>query len=268
MRAGAGYVTLAVPRSIFGIVASTILESTYLPLPETDGDLGPLAAETLGKEIGRYQAMVLGCGLGREPGTAAFLQRLLGAAPRRRSPIGFGPEAAAAAAEPASLLPAELKLVIDADALNLLSDIENWHERISQPAVLTPNLREMARLTGQEVEAIETDPWEVALQAAARWRQVVVLKKGHTAVATPEGQLWIAEQASPALATAGSGDVLSGVIGALLAQGLAPAEAAVVAVHAGTLAAELGAARFGVGGLLAGDLPLLVAETLRDLSRG
>jgi NAD(P)H-hydrate epimerase len=221
----------------------------------------------LGAEIGRYSAMVLGCGLGREKGTSAFVERLLGVNSRRRGMLGFGREAAGDQPESQPLLPASMKLVIDADALSLLSAIDNWHERLTTPAVLTPNIREMARLVGKEPEEIEAAPWQIASEAAARWQQVVVLKKGHSVVATPEGKVWTTEQASPALATAGTGDVLSGVIGGLLAQGLAPAEAAIVALHAGMLAAEQGTARYGVGGLVAGDMPVLVAEALRDLSQ-
>lgn len=265
MRAGAGYVTLAVPRSIFGVVAGSLLEATYLPLPETEGELGPLAAEELGKELGRFKAMVVGCGLGREKGTAAFLERLLGVTRRRRGTLGFGPGAVEEPA-PAALLPADLKLVIDADALSLLSEIEGWYERLTQPAVLTPNLREMARLTGKETAEIEAAAWQITAEAAARWRQVVLLKKGHGVIATPDGRLWTAAQANPAVATAGSGDVLSGVIGGLLAQGLAPADAAIAALHLGMLAAERGVARVGVHGLIAGDLPLLVAEAMRELA--
>lgn len=265
MRSGAGYVTLAIPRSIFGIVASTLLETTYLPLPETDGELGPLAAETLGKELERFSAMVVGCGLGREGSTSQFLQRLLGIGARRRPPLGFT-QVVAAEPDVDTLLPSDLKLVIDADALNLLSEIDSWHERIRQPAVLTPNVREMARLTGEETEAIIAEPWRVASAAAKRWGQVIVLKKGHSVVATPDGQVLVVDQASPSVATAGSGDVLAGVIGGLMAQGLTPAGAAITALHVGALAAERGAARFGVNGLVASDLPVLVAEVLRELS--
>jgi NAD(P)H-hydrate epimerase len=132
--------------------------------------------------------------------------------------------------------------------------------------VLTPNLREMARLTGKETAEVEAAAWQITAEAAARWRQVVLLKKGHGVIATPDGRLWTAAQANPAVATAGSGDVLSGVIGGLLAQGLAPADAAVAALHLGMLAAERGVARVGVHGLVAGDLPLLVAEAMRELA--
>lgn len=265
MRAGAGYVTLAVPRSIFGIVATSLLEATYLPLPEFEGELGPAAAEALGKELDRYTAIVLGCGLGRESGTSAFIERLLGVHSRKRGTIGFGRPAAPPPAEGGALLPAAIGLVIDADALTLLSEVEDWPERLNRPAVLTPNIREMARLTGREAEEIEADQAGIAAEYATRWRQVIVLKKGHTVVATPEGQVWVVEQASPALATAGTGDVLSGTIGGLLAQGLGPAEAAVAALYLGQRAAEAGAREFGVAGLVAGDLPPLLARAMRDL---
>jgi NAD(P)H-hydrate epimerase len=263
LRAGAGYVTLAVPRSIYGIVAGTILEATYLPLPETDGDLGAAAAESLGPELGRFRAAVIGPGLGREKGVAAFLQRLLAAEGRRRGAIGFG--ATSAAQAPAALLPANLPLVLDADALNHLSQLDGWHERLTQPAVLTPNHREMARLTDKEAADIDAAPWDIASAAADQWRQVVVLKGAPTIVAAPDGRLWTASRPLPALATAGSGDVLSGVIGALLAQGLPPADAAVTAVHLGELTADLAVAAVGVGGVIASDLPLAVAQAMRSL---
>jgi NAD(P)H-hydrate epimerase len=265
MRAGAGYVTLAVPRSIFGIVAGSLLEATYIPLPEFEGSLGRDAAELLGKELGRYAALVLGCGLGREEGTGAFIERLLGVPSRRRGTIGFGRQAEAVP-EPEPVLPEEIKLVIDADALTLLSEVEDWHERLQRQAVLTPNIREMAKLTGLQPEEIETRQTEVAREHAGRWGQVVVLKKGHTVVATPDGQVWVAEQAMPALATAGSGDVLSGVIGGLLAQGLEPWQAAISGVYLGQHAAEAGVREVGSVGLIAGDLPLLVARAIQDLT--
>ncbi|MCC6628012.1 MAG: NAD(P)H-hydrate dehydratase, partial [Chloroflexi bacterium] len=266
MRAGAGYVTLAVPRSIYGIVASTLLEATHLPLPETDGELGAAAAEALGAELGRFQAAVIGPGLGREKGVGAFMQRLLATEGRRRGAIGFGASNTAPAGDPAALLPPDLALVLDADALSLLSQIDGWHTRLTQPAVLTPNRREMARLTGKEIETIAAAPWEAAAEGAATWRQVVVLKGAPSVVAAPDGRLWTAARPLPALATAGTGDVLSGVIGALLAQGLAPADAAIVALHLGELATDRITADVGDSGLLAGDLPRGVAQVRRELT--
>jgi NAD(P)H-hydrate epimerase len=264
MRSGAGYVTLAVPRSIYGIVAGSMLEATFVPLPESDGELGAAAAEALGKEFGRFRAAVIGPGLGREKGTEAFVERLLGVGGRRRGTLGFG--LAAATDGPAAVLPADLPLVLDADALTLMGQIDGWHDRLVQPAVLTPNRREMARLTGKEANEIEAQAWQVAAEAAVAWKQVVVLKGAPTVGAAPDGRLWTAAQAQPALATAGSGDVLSGVIGGLLAQGLTPVDAAVVGVQLGLLAADHGSRELGVNGLMAGDLPRLVAMALRELS--
>lgn len=266
LRSGAGYATLAVPRSIFGIVAGTVLEATYQPLPESDGDLGAMAAEALAKELERFQAMVIGPGLGRERGVDLFLQRLFGVANQRRGVLGFG--AAPPPPPTANLLPETLKIVVDADALNLLADWEGWPERLPVGSILTPNLREMARLTGQEAEAIMANPGPVVRAAAERWGHIVVLKKGQSLVGTPAGDLFRVAQASPELATAGTGDVLSGSIGGLLAQGLTPVDAAVTALHAGMLAGERGAARFGTLGLIAGDMPALLAETLRELAAG
>jgi NAD(P)H-hydrate epimerase len=130
--------------------------------------------------------------------------------------------------------------------------------------VLTPHAGEMARLVDSEVETILADPVAVARDAARRWAQTVVLKGGRTVVASADGALVVSE-APPALATAGSGDVLSGSIGAFLAQGLRAPDAAALALFAGERAARQLMTRFGTLGVVASDLPAAIAEELATI---
>jgi NAD(P)H-hydrate epimerase len=122
----------------------------------------------------------------------------------------------------------------------------------------------MARLLDVAVEEVLTDPERLATESATRWRQTVVLKGGRTIIASSNGDV-VAVDAPPALATAGSGDVLSGSIGALLAQGMSASDAAALAVFVGSRAADRLTRRFGTLGVVAGDLPAAIAEELRAL---
>ena len=146
-------------------------------------------------------------------------------------------------------------LVIDADGLNLLSIVEKWPQLLPPQTILTPHPGEMARLVGRPLKTIlEQDRVDLARRAAAAWGHIVVLKGAYTVVAAPDGRVTIMPFAIPALATAGSGDVLAGVIVSLLAQGSAPFDAAVAGAYwhgaAGRMVAEQGA----TGGILAGEL--------------
>ena len=144
--------------------------------------------------------------------------------------------------------------MIDADALNALAGEPAWRERIGIPTVLTPHPGEMARLSRMTVEDVQDDRLNVAVSAAAEWQQIVVLKGAHTVVAAPDGRAAISPYANPLLATAGTGDVLAGAIAGLLAQGLAPFDAAACGVYLHALAAEELGEDLGDRGLLASDL--------------
>jgi NAD(P)H-hydrate epimerase len=125
----------------------------------------------------------------------------------------------------------------------------------------------MARLTGRALEDIARSNWELALEFAARWQQVVVQKGPHTAIATPGGTAWVFGRPNPGLATAGSGDVLAGLIAGLAAQGLAPVDAARLAVVVHGLTAGAVLDRHGWRSLLASDLVAIVPEVLASLAR-
>ncbi len=227
-RSGAGIISAALPRSIAPVVVGLVPEVTVVFLPEGESiSVGLRASEAVAERLERSAAMVVGPGLGNDAAAASLLAALFGST-QVRGGIGFGTAATGQEADnPVGAISRSGKpVVVDADALNWLSEQEQWWERV--PAgllVLTPHAGEMARLVQADVDEVLAEPERVALESAARWRQTVVLKGGRTLVASQDGGL-VAVEAPPALATAGSGDVLSGSIGALLAQGLAASDAA------------------------------------------
>jgi len=241
VRVGAGLVTLALPAGIESVVAGKLLEPTYLPLPEVAGGLGPGAVQPLLDALAGYSAALVGPGLGRRPGTAEFIRHLVG---RSREVAGC-------------------RWVIDADGLNLLSEIPEWWKLLPEESVLTPHPGEMSRLAGPPT----ANRLETAGDAARRWRQVVVLKGAYTVVAHPDGRTSVNPFATPALATAGTGDVLGGAIVGLLAQGLRPWEAAVAGTYLHGLAGELVARDTGLAGGAAGDLLPRLPAAIREVAR-
>ncbi|HVA91712.1 MAG TPA: NAD(P)H-hydrate dehydratase [Chloroflexota bacterium] len=236
LRSGAGYVTLAVREATRATLASMVVSPTMLVVP----DAWEVAMACLRENAGRYHALLIGPGLGREPDTISLVRALLSTPPP-------GPRAA----------------VVDADALFALSETPNWWERAPLPLVLTPHTGEMARLTGLSGEEIEGNRLEVATTWARRWGQILVLKGAPTIVASPEGELSLNPTGNPLLATAGTGDVLSGIIAAFLAGGAAPFSAARAAVYIHGLAADLGIETYGDRGLLAGDLLPLIPQAIK-----
>ena len=245
-RAGAGLVTLATPESVSLRLLGLLPEATALPLvEEAPGLIAPAGWRQLSAEAPSYDAVVVGPGLGRQAAT----QR------RTRGFIGdlTGPA------------------VVDADALNALAEADRWWQPLSAPLVLTPHPGEFARLSRQPLDRLGTeDPARAtaAREAAIRWGRVVVLKGARTVIAAPDGTVLRSDVATPALATAGSGDVLSGIIGAYLAAGLAPLEAAGCGVAVHGAAGLLAEGRNGAAGTIARDIVALVPEAARQLRGG
>ena len=241
MRAGAGLVRVAAADSVVARIASAVPEATWLPLDEeAPGLIAPGGWRRVTSAAVEYDAVVIGPGMGAQPAT----QR------RTRSLI-------ASLRRPA---------VIDADGLNALAGQARWWQGLTAPLVLTPHPGEFSRLTGEPAPPDDDAARaEAAAAGALRWNQVVVLKGAHTVIAQPDGDLYRSDVATAALATAGSGDVLAGVIGAFLAAGATPLEAAGcgVAVHgaAGLIAAE----RIGRTGVMARDVANLLPEAIAQL---
>jgi NAD(P)H-hydrate epimerase len=249
-RAGAGLIGVVSTDDVKRVLATRLPEATF-PLTLTDLDARPEAvAERLVALLPEQSALLLGPGIGRSEPTDRLVRGLL---------AGNG-----ALAQPT---PA----VVDADALTLLAGWDGWWQRIGAHNVVTPHAGEMARLLGSDPDLGAVDgeaPWETARRAAARWRQVMVLKGPLTVVAEPGGAAWVNPHPNPALSTAGTGDVLAGLCAGLLAQGLAPVDAARVAVVVHALAARAAVRDPERRTLLASDLLPRIPRVLQRLPGG
>ncbi|MBA3876060.1 MAG: NAD(P)H-hydrate dehydratase [Anaerolinea sp.] len=252
-RTGAGLVTLAVPESLQPLFAAKVVEATTMALPEDDVeevDPEPALARILDHE---HDAIVLGPGLRPGLATTELVRELL------------------AAGEEESPAP----IVLDAEALRSMATLGDWWSGASRPAVLTPHPGEFARLragagadpvTDGDLSGDDAARSTATRDAATTWRQIVVLKGARTVIAQPDGTVSVAPFENPALATGGTGDVLAGVIGALLAQGLRPADAARLGVYLHGMAGEAVRDRLGDAGLLASDLPDAIPTARKRLA--
>ncbi len=274
-RAGAGIVHLAAPRGVISTIASAIPEVAHVPLPSTDTLAGVRKAlDALDGPLARARAVVIGPGLGDDDNVSTLLAALFGISDHRRSsPIGIGFAAAqqvkdeTQATESPLFANEDATIVVDADGLNWLAKQDAWWEHVPKGRlILTPHPGEMARLLGEEeTDAILADPIATVEKAAKQFGQTVVLKYGFTA-ASDGNRTVVAEDAPVSLATAGSGDVFAGMIGAFAAQGLEPFDAAALALHVGPRAARRGEQRYGAFGLIATDLPDAIALELATLT--
>ncbi|HPU00963.1 MAG: NAD(P)H-hydrate dehydratase [Firmicutes bacterium] len=219
LRGGAGLVYLAAPASICPALEAQLCEAITVPLPETaPGLLDPLAAELLLEKAAGCSVLAAGPGLAAAEETAAVLKRLMGECP--------------------------LPLVLDAGALGALALLpEGEREKLlreaSQPPLLTPHPGEMARLVRQPLGEVQQARPQMARLKAREWNSIIVLKGAGTVVASPGGELYFNPTGGPALATAGTGDLLTGLIASLIAQGMPPFGAAVAGAYIHGLAGDL-----------------------------
>jgi len=265
-RAGAGLVTLAVPVPLHGTLAGRFPEATWILLPHELGVISRDATEVFAKNLERATALLIGPGFGTEDTTKEFIENLLkGRASQKKalSRIGFVRQETGAKEETTSQLP---PIVFDADGLKLLAKIPDWHKLLPAPAILTPHPGEMSVLTGLSKEEIQENRQEIASKFAKEWGHVVILKGAFTVIASPDERMTIIPIASPALAHAGTGDVLAGLIVGLRAQGLDAFDAAVagawIHAQAGLYAADdLGT----TASVLAGDVLASVSDVISDL---
>jgi NAD(P)H-hydrate epimerase len=263
-RAGAGLVQLAIPASIHAAVAGQVPEATWVLLPHSTGVIASSAAEVLSKNFGRVTALLIGPGLGTENTTKEFIENLLaGKSTPKKTAIGFVHEEGESKEGEKNSLP---PMVVDADSLRLLAQIKDWHTKLPAPAILTPHPGEMSALTGLSKEEIQEDRQSTAIRFAKEWGHVVVLKGAFTVIAAHDGRTTVIPVASPALARAGTGDVLAGVIVGLRAQGLDAYDAAVagawIHAQAGLYAADdLGT----TASVMASDVLNSISDVLSDL---
>ncbi|MFC1989196.1 NAD(P)H-hydrate dehydratase [Chloroflexota bacterium] len=243
MRVGAGLVTLATAASLQPILASKLTETTYLPLPESSpGLISPQAVELIHQALGSYDVLLLGCGLGQSQSVMSFIESIL-----------------------LELKSVPSSLVLDADALNTLAKIPHWWQQLADDAILTPHPGEMARLAGVSVDEVQSDRIGIAKKVAQEWHKTVVLKGAYTVVASPDGQSRVNFAANPGLASAGTGDVLAGVIGGLAAQGLNHFDAAACGVYLHSEAGEMLKGITGDIGMVATDLLAVLPLVIKRL---
>lgn len=243
MRVGAGLVTLATGKTIQPILASKLTEVTYLPLPEAQpGVISPSATRLIYQNLGNYNTILMGSGLGQNRAAVDFVVNTL-------LRVGAPP----------------LPLVLDADALNTLARIPEWWQRLTDDAILTPHPGEMARLAGTSVEIVQSERLDMTKRLALEWHKTIVLKGAYTVIASPDGCTMTCPMANPGLASAGTGDVLAGIIAGLVSQGLALFEAASGGVYLHAKAGEFVRSQLGDAGMLASDLLPVIPVVIKHL---
>lgn len=215
-RVGAGLITLATDDIVKIIVSKKLPEVTFITQDE------------IFEKIKIYDVLLLGPGLGQENKASELVEQII----KEKLP----------------------KTVIDGDGLNILSKMDKWWDKLNGEVILTPHPGEMSRLTGKSIDEIQKNREAVAKSFAKKWDKTVVLKGANTIIASPGGEVAISPFVNPALATAGTGDVLSGIIAGFLAQGLNTFDAACLGVYIHGLAGEMLKEKYGNAGNLASDL--------------
>jgi ADP-dependent NAD(P)H-hydrate dehydratase / NAD(P)H-hydrate epimerase len=246
LRVGAGLCILATPKSL--VTSLPAREIIYKPLKETDKQsIAPGAIEELEEELKKASALVLGPGMSMHPQTVEFVQEFVGKTLDRLS---------------------DLPCVIDADALNAISTNTDCLSSKRHRFVLTPHPKELSRLMKVTTQAIQADRVNMCLKAAKQLGCVVILKGSFSVVADPDGTVFINPTGNSSMAKAGAGDVLSGVVGGLLSQGLTPLRAAVAGAYIHGRAGELASHTLGMAGVLAGDISDFIADGLLSIEHG
>ncbi|MFM8541177.1 MAG: NAD(P)H-hydrate dehydratase [Nitrospira sp.] len=240
LRIGAGLVTVATPAGVNDVLEAKLLEAMTVPMPDTKAQtLARTGLEELLSFVQARTAVAIGPGLSTHPETIELIQTLV---PRLDKPS-----------------------VLDADALNALAGRTARLTECKQPPIATPHPGEMARLVDTTTSAINADRIGSAVRFAQTHRVILVLKGARTVVAHPDGHAAVCPTGNPGMATAGTGDVLTGMLVGLLAQGLAPWDAACAGVYLHGLAGDLAAAQTGMAGLIAGDVIEQIPHALIDV---
>lgn len=240
LRSGVGLSTLAVPAGLQDMMAVKLTEVMTRALPQTgDRALSTEAVDPALALAEKASAVVVGCGLGRHPETCGFVHKFVRSI---RKP-----------------------LVVDADGLNCLSEDLSTLEGEHGDIILTPHPGEMARLLGTTGAEIQSNRMDAAREAASRFHCTVVLKGARTLIAEPSGRVYMNPTGNVGMATGGTGDVLAGTIGGLLAQGLSPVDAAACGTFVHGKAGDIAAEQLGVAGMIAGDVLNALPEALKEL---
>ncbi|CQR72153.1 Bifunctional NAD(P)H-hydrate repair enzyme Nnr [Sporomusa ovata DSM 2662] len=236
LRAGAGLITLATPASIQNVVAVKLTEVMTTALSETaTGGMSQDAVAEIAALAAKNDVLAIGPGIGRHEATVAAVR--------------------------AAITTVECPLVIDADALYALAGYTDLLTECTALPVLTPHPGEMGLLTGLSAQEVNSDRVTIARQAAGEWGSIVILKGAHTIVAFPDGEVYINTTGNVGMATGGTGDALTGIIAAMIAQGMSSHDAALAGVYIHGLAGDI-AAQAGMVGMAATDLIKAVPAAL------
>lgn len=229
LRCGIGLLKIAVPKSIYPVCATNILESVYYPLEETsNGVISSKNTDFLLEMCEKSSAVVIGCGLSVCDDTKNLVQSVI--------------------------TNCEKPLVIDADALNCICNKPEILKNLKAPAIITPHPGEMARLLHSTPKTVNSNRENTAIDFAKKFGVVTVLKGAGTTIASPDGEVYINHTGNSGMATGGSGDVLSGIIGSLLAQGASPINAAAAGVFLHGTIGDLVAEKLGKISMLPTDM--------------
>lgn len=238
LRAGAGYVHLAVPEALVPRIFPLVPEALFLPLSGA-GSIGAEHLPVILEQAMKSDAAVIGPGLSTDPESIRLARDFIATA--------------------------ELPLIIDGDALTALAGREELCRNRRHPTILTPHPGEMARLLGSSIREVETRRVETAQEAADRYGTPVVLKGAHSIIASPDSSVWINLTGNSGMGTAGSGDVLSGLIGALAAAGISsPVPALRQGVYLHGLAGDLAAEAIGTAGITASDILGFIPRAIEE----
>ncbi len=262
-RSGTGLVTMAVPAPLHEALAGEFPESTWVLLPDELGVISSDAARVVVKNLDRATALLIGPGFGLEDTTRDFLARLFTyTGSGDDGEIGFIHGQAKSKADENLLKPT----VMDADGLKLMAKISGWYKLLPSPAVITPHPGEMSVLTGLPVDEIQKDRIGIASKYAKEWGHIIVLKGAYTIIAAPDGQIAVVPIATPALARAGTGDVLAGLIVGLRAQGVNAFNSACAGAWIHATAGLLAARHLGnAASVIASDVLNSVPQVITDL---
>lgn len=229
LRCGIGLLKIAVPKSIYPVCATNILESVYYPLEETsNGVISSKNTDFLLEMCEKSSAVVIGCGLSVCDDTKNLVQSVI--------------------------TNCEKPLVIDADALNCICNKPEILKNLKVPAIITPHPGEMARLLHSTPKTVNSSRENTAINFAKKFGVVTVLKGAGTIIASPDGEVYINHTGNSGMATGGSGDILSGIIGSLLAQGASPINAAAAGVFLHGTIGDLAAEKLGKISMLPTDM--------------
>jgi ADP-dependent NAD(P)H-hydrate dehydratase / NAD(P)H-hydrate epimerase len=263
-RAGTGLVTLAIPSTIYLALAGELPEATWILLPEEMGVISSHGSRIVHKSMRNADAMLIGPGFGLEDTTQDFLAHLLGYHPGEiKKELGF-------IQQPGQLDQQEFKLpplVLDADGLKLVSQLERWYLHLPEESILTPHPGEMSIISDLPKSEILRDRIGITKESASNWGHIVVLKGAYTVIGAPDGRLAIIPIATPALARAGTGDVLAGLITGLRAQGIKSYEAAIAGAWIHARAGLIAASKLGnTASVIAGDVLRAIPDVITELN--